>query len=165
MVEDGDTIAMTAGTTTTLVARSIRQRSGVTIITNTVNVAMELSQRKDIDVFVTGGQLRGAWFSLVGSAAIGAMTRIFVDKMFVGVNGIDAEKGLSCFSRDEADINRTMVRQSNKKIVVADHTKLGFVTSSLICTTAEIDLLITDTGATKEMLQPFLDKGLKVLQV
>jgi DeoR family transcriptional regulator of aga operon len=165
MVEDGDIIATTAGTTTTLVTRNIRQKRGVKVVTNTVNVAMELSHRKDLDVFVTGGNLRGDWFSLVGPAASNTMSRIFLDKAFIGVNGIDAEKGLTCISQEEAEINQTIVRQARKKIAVADHTKLGIVTSSLICGIPEIDMLITDTGATDEMVRPFLARGLKVVRV
>jgi DeoR family transcriptional regulator, aga operon transcriptional repressor len=165
LVDDGDTIATTAGTTTMLVTRNIHQKRGVKVVTNTINVAMELSQRKDIEVFVTGGHLRGAWFSLVGPAATNAMSRFFLDKAFIGANGIDAEKGLTCFSQEEADINQTIVRQARKKIAVADHTKLGIVASSLICGIPEIDMLITDSGATDEMVRPFLARGLKVTRV
>jgi DeoR family transcriptional regulator of aga operon len=165
LVADGDTIATTAGTTTMLVTRNIRQKRGVKVVTNTINVAMELSQRKDIDVFVTGGHLRGAWFSLVGTTATNALSRMFLDKAFIGANGIDAEKGLTCFSQEEADVNQTIVRQARQKIAVADHTKLGVVASSLICGIPEIDILITDTGATDEMVRPFTARGLKVVRV
>jgi DeoR family transcriptional regulator of aga operon len=78
LVEDDDTIATTAGTTTMLVNRNIRQRRGVKVVTNTINVALELSQRKDIEVFVTGGHLRGDWFSLVGPTATNALSRMFL---------------------------------------------------------------------------------------
>jgi DeoR/GlpR family transcriptional regulator of sugar metabolism len=85
-ISPGDTIAVTAETTTTEVIRSLSGLRGITVITNTVNVAMELSARKDIDVFVTGGHLRGDWFSLVGPAAIASIKNLFVDVLFVGVN-------------------------------------------------------------------------------
>jgi DeoR family transcriptional regulator of aga operon len=165
LVSAGEMIALTAGTTTTEVVRSLRSLSGITVVTNTVNVAMELSNRKDINVFVTGGHLRGDWFSLVGKAAVAAMSGLFVDVMFVGVNGIDAQQGLTCLNPDEAEINSTMVRQAKRKIAVADHSKLGVVTNWLICPTDAIDMLITDSGATAEMIAPFLSKGIKVRQV
>ena len=126
---------------------------------------MELSQRKDIDVFVTGGHLRGAWFSLVGTTATNALSRMFLDKAFIGANGIDAEKGLTCFSQEEADVNQTIIRQARQKIAVADHTKLGIVATSLICGIPEIDMLITDSDATDEMVRPFMERGLKVIRV
>ena len=76
LISPGDTIALTAGTTTTEVVRSLPALGGLTVVTNTVNVAMELSNRRDIHVFVTGGHLRGDWFSLVGAAAVAAMSGV-----------------------------------------------------------------------------------------
>jgi DeoR family transcriptional regulator of aga operon len=165
LVSPGDTIALTAGTTTTEVIRYLHALSGITVITNTVNVAMELSNRKDINVFVTGGHLRGDWFSLVGSAGIAAMSGLFVDVLFIGVNGIDAQRGLTCFNADEAEINLAMVRQAKRKIVVADHSKLGVVGKWLICPTDAIDMLITDTSASESAIAPFLERGVEVRRV
>jgi DeoR family transcriptional regulator of aga operon len=165
LVSPGNTIAITPGTTTTEVVRSVQSVSGITVITNTVNVAMELSKRKDIEVFVTGGHLRGDWFSLVGPTAIAAISGVFVDLLFIGANGIDAQMGLTCVSADEAEINRCMVRQAKRKIAVADHSKLGVVTKWLICPTESIDMLITDTGATDRMIAPFVELGIEVRRV
>jgi len=165
LVSQGDMVAITAGTTTIEVVRSLHSVSGITVVTNTVNVAMELSTRKDINVFMTGGLLRGDWFSLVGPAASATMERVFVNIMFIGANGIDAQKGLTCFNADEAEINCTMVRQAKRRIAVADHSKLGVVTDWLICPTDAIEMLITDDGATEKMIAPFLEKGVKVRRV
>jgi DeoR family transcriptional regulator of aga operon len=165
LISPGDTIAITAGTTTTEVVRSLQTLGGITVVTNTVNVAMELSNRKDVQVFVTGGHLRGDWFSLVGPEAVANMSRVFVDLLFIGVNGIDAQRGLTCFNGDEVEINRAMVQQAKRKIAVTDHSKLGVVTKWLICSTESIDLLITDTGATDKMVAPFLEKKIEVRRV
>lgn len=165
LISPGDTIALTAGTTTTEVVRNMQTLGGITVVTNTVNVAMELSNRKDIHVFVTGGHLRGDWFSLVGQTAVSTMAGIFVDILFLGVNGIDAQNGLTCFNGDEVEINRSMVRQAKRKIAVADHSKLGVVANWLICPTEDIDIFITDTSATDEMIAPFLARGVKVRRV
>lgn len=165
MVSAGDTIALTAGTTTTEVARNLNAGGEITVVTNTVNVAMELSTRKDIHVFVTGGHLRGDWFSLVGSAGMSALSGIFVDLLFVGVNGIDAERGLTCMNGDEVDINRAMVKQAKRRIAVADHSKLGVVTKWQICPPEALEMLITDTGASDEMIAPFVAKGIDVRRV
>lgn len=165
LVSPGDTIAITAGTTTTEVIRCVHALSGITVITNTVNVAMELSNRKDINVFVTGGHLRGDWFSLVGATAVASMRGLFVDILFIGVNGIDAQRGLTCFNADEAEINLAMVRQAKRKIVVADCSKLGVVAKWLICPSDTVDMLITDTCATESVLAPFRDLGVEVCTV
>lgn len=165
LVCDGETIAVTAGTTTTEVVRSIRQRRGVTVVTNTVNVAMELSKRRDLEVFITGGFLRGDWFSMVGPSANHAMSRIFVDRAFLGVNGIHAEHGLTSGNAGEAAINAIMVRQAREKIVVADHSKLGVCATYLFSPARAVDLIITDTGATDEAIAPFKRLGIEVRRV
>jgi DeoR family transcriptional regulator of aga operon len=165
LISPGDTIALTAGTTTTEVARNLHALGGITVVTNTVNVAMELCKRKDVHVFVTGGHLRGDWFSLVGLEAVANMSKVYVDLLFIGVNGIDAHKGLTCINGDEAEINRSMVQQAKRKIAVTDHSKLGVVTRWLICPTESIEMLITDSGATDKMIAPYLEKKIEVRRV
>ena len=125
IVSDGDIIAIGAGTTTTQVARSIRHRKGITIITNAINIAMELSHQSHLKVFLTGGELSGSWFALVGPTALANIGEIFVDKVFIGVDGINNERGLTSNYPDQAAIHRAMIRQARQKIVVADHRKIG----------------------------------------
>lgn len=165
LIEKGETIALTPGTTTTEVIRSLPLNQNITVVTNTVNVAMELSKRKDLDIFVTGGHLRGDWFSLVGTTAIHSLQRMLIHTVFVGVDGIDAVWGASCLSSDEADLNSAMVRLARRRIAVADHSKIGVVTGWRICHTQDLHVLITDTGATDEMIEPFLQAGVDVRRV
>lgn len=162
LVREGDTIGLTAGTTTTQLARALRHRRRITIVTNTVNVAMELADRVDLSVFVTGGLLRGGWFSLVGPVGLEAARTLFLDAVFIGVNGIDAEQGLTCHVPDEAAINRTLVRQARVRVAVADRSKLGVVTTSRICDIEDVHVLITDRDAPEASTAPFLAKGIDV---
>src|SRR5215813_13081675 len=119
LIEDGEIIAIGAGTTTTQVARSIRHRKGITVLTNALNVAMELSHLDEIKVIMTGGNLSGDWFALVGDMAQRNVSEMFVDKAFIGVDGIHAEHGLTTNYPDQAAIHRAMMRQARKRIVVA----------------------------------------------
>jgi DeoR/GlpR family transcriptional regulator of sugar metabolism len=162
LVQTGNTVALSGGTTTTEVVRSLKRLTGITIVTNTVNVAMELSNRKDIDVIVTGGHLRGNWFTLVGPLANAAVDAIFADIIFLGVDGIHAEHGLTCSNPSEAELLRRLANHSKKKVVVADHSKLGAVSNFLLCPTSEIDILITDSGAASEAVEPFEKLGMTV---
>ena len=162
LVKDGDTIGLTPGTTATQVARSLRHRKGITVVTNTVNVAMELCDREDLTVYVTGGTLRGGWFSLVGAHAASGVREVFLDKVFLGVNAVDAERGLTCLHPEEAAINRALVGQARERIVVADRSKLGRVVRCLICPTSEVHMLITDKDASDDLIRPFLEKGIEV---
>jgi DeoR family transcriptional regulator of aga operon len=165
LVGTGQTVALSGGTTTTEVVRCLRVLTDISIITNTVNVAMELSNRKDIEVIVTGGHLRGGWFTLVGPLANAAAEMLFSDIMFIGVDGIDGKKGLSCTNSSEADVLRKLVHNAKLKVVVADHSKLGSVSKYLLCPTKEIDKLITDTGASDSAIAPFEKLGIEVTRI
>ena len=165
LVQVGDTVALSGGTTTTEVVRSLKALSGISIITNTVNVAMELSSQKGIEVIVTGGVLRGNWFTLVGPLASSATEVLFADIMFIGVDGIHAEHGLTCTNASEAEVLRKLADHSKRKVVVADSSKIGTVAKFLLCPTKEISMLITDTGATDKAIKPFEKKRINVSRV
>lgn len=165
LIRDGEVVAFTPGTTTTQVTRSLHGRRDLTVITNTVNVAMELSVRPDLTVFVTGGFLRGGWFSLVGATAAHALGQFYAHKVFIGVNGVHAVHGLTAHHPEEATTNRVMIEQARERIVVADRSKLGVVVSSLICATDEVHVLITDKDATQKQIAPFRARGIEVRRV
>lgn len=165
LITPGETIAITPGTTTAEIVRGIPFNSKITVVTNTANIAMELSKRKDVSVFVTGGHLHGDWFSLVGPSAIHSLENMLIHTMFIGADGIDADWGLSCFSSDEAELNGTMVRHARRHIAVADSTKFGVVANWRICKSSAIQTLITDTDATDEMIAPFQKLGIEVIRV
>jgi DeoR family transcriptional regulator of aga operon len=165
MVSAGDTIALSGGTTTTEVMRTFIAMQGITVITNTVNVAMELSASTNIDVIVTGGMLRGNWFTLVGPIANMAAQMVYADIMFLGVDGVDVSFGLSCVHPQEAEYLRLMAQHAKRRVVVTDHTKLGAQSKWRLCPVKDISTLITDTGATDESIAPFLKLGVEVLRV
>ena len=165
LIKEGEVIALTPGTTTTEVIRGIPLNHRITVVTSTVNVAMELSKRKDLDVFVTGGHLRGEWFSLVGPTAAQSLSRLLISTLFVGADGIDAKHGVSCFIPDEAQLNSTMVKHARRKIAVVDRSKFGVVAGWRICPTSDIDVVITDTGAPNEVIEPFEKAQIQVIRV
>lgn len=165
MIDDGETIALTPGTTTCQIIRTLHSHKTLTVVANTINVAMELINRPGISVFVTGGFLHGGWFSLVGQSAIDSMQRIFVDKVFIGANGFHAKHGATAFHPDEAALNRVMVEQAREKIVVVDHSKLGVLATHLFCPIKAVNRLITDRGATDHMLAGFIEKGIDIHRV
>jgi DeoR family transcriptional regulator of aga operon len=165
LIEQGDTIALTPGTTTLEIIRGLPLNKNITIVTNTVNIAMELSKRKDLDVFVTGGHLRGDWFSLVGPTAVQSMQSMLIHTLFIGADAIDGTWGASCLSSDEATLNSAMVKLSRRRIAVVDHSKFGKVAGWRICQTSDLHMLITDKQASDEMIEPFERVGITVMRV
>jgi DeoR family transcriptional regulator of aga operon len=153
MVKDGETIALGAGTTTTQVGRSLRHRAGITVVTNALNIAMELSHRADLKIIVTGGSMSSDSFALTGSLGMAAVGDMFYDKAFIGGDGIHPDHGLTTNCPDQSPVHRAMIRQSRQRIVVADYTKIGKVGTALIAPITSVDLIITDESASQKMAE------------
>ena len=151
MIQDGEIIALSAGTTTTQVGRSIHGRRGVTIVTNAINIAMELSHRLDLKIIITGGFLNKNWFGLSGDAGIASVNEMFYDWAFISVDGIHTEHGVTSNSAELGLINRAMIQQSRKTVVVADHSKFGKVCKTLIAPIAKVDLIVTDKRSPRRL--------------
>jgi DeoR/GlpR family transcriptional regulator of sugar metabolism len=155
LIRDGEVIAIGAGTTTTQVARCLRHRKWITVVTNAVNIAMELSHRADLKIIVTGGTMSGAWFALTGPTAISVVGEMFYDKAFIGVDGIHPEHGLTTNYPDQSTVHRAMINQARQCIVVADRTKFGKVGTALIAPATDMDVLITDNVPTSASMRQF----------
>ena len=151
MIKDGEIVALSAGTTTTQVGRSIHDRKHVTIVTNAINIAMELSHRVDLKIMMTGGLLNKNCFALTGSLGIASVNEMFYDRAFISVDGIHPEHGLTSDSLELGAINRAIIQQSRKTVVVADHSKFGKVCKTLIAPVANVDLIITDNSAPRRL--------------
>ena len=166
LIQPNETVGFTAGTTTTHVARNVRNRSGIRVITNAVNIAMELSNCEGLRTFVTGGFVQWAGsFSLVGHGAIAFLQDIYMDKVFVSACGIDLARGVTVIESEEALTFRAMVRQAKQTIVVADSSKLGVVAPALICPISDVHVLITDTDASDKAVESYVERGIDVRRV
>lgn len=163
LIKPDETICVTPGTTAAAVVRALPLNYNLTVITSTANVVMELSKRKDIKVFVTGGTLHGEWFSLVGPHAIRSLENISIHKFFMGADGLDAEWGATSFDQDEAELLRAMANNARTRIAVLDHTKFKTVGSWRICKTEDLHTIVTDSGAQEELLAPFRSIGTTIL--
>jgi DeoR family transcriptional regulator of aga operon len=165
LVQASETIGLTAGTTTTYIGRSLRHREKIQVITNAINIGMELCNQPGIRTYLTGGVVPWAWsFSLTGNAALTFLDDVYMDKVFLSVTGLDAERGATSLETDEALVYRKMVKQAKQVIVVADSSKLGRVGPAFICPSNEIHTLITSTNATAESLAPFERQSIRVIR-
>ncbi len=166
LVQENETIGLAAGTTTTLIARQLLHRKNISVITNAVNIGMELSSSTRLHATLTGGSLRwpGA-FSLVGPPAIETLAVVVMDRLFLSATGVDAKHGATLIQPDEAAVFRAMARQARQIVVVADSSKMDRVSPAVVCAPKEIDLLITDNGISEEAMGAFAAAGVKVLAV
>jgi DeoR family transcriptional regulator of aga operon len=161
MVKAGQVVILDSGTTTTAIARAMRKLQNVTIITNAVNIAVELSGF-NLDVILTGGNLRKNAFSLVGPIAEGALRRLSADVLFLGVDGFDVEYGLTTPNLLEAKVNRTMMDVAKVVVAVCDSSKFGKRSLSLIDRPSAIRHVITDRGISKADLNALKKSGIEV---
>jgi DeoR family transcriptional regulator, aga operon transcriptional repressor len=165
LIAEQETIGLTAGTTTTHIGRSLRHRRGISVVTNAVNIGMELCNQPAIKTTLTGGTLAWAWtFALAGQAAVNFLKEVYLDKVFVGVTGFDVERGVTTLEPEEATVSLAMIRQAQQVIVVADSTKIGRVSPALICPTSSVHVLVTDTGLPDETYEALSIRGIRVIR-
>jgi len=164
MVQEGQVVILDSGTTTTEIARALRKFRSLTIVTNAVNIAAELSGTA-VEVILTGGTLRKNSFSLVGPIAEETLHRLNADLLFLGVDGFDVHYGLSTPNLLEAKVNRVMVEIAKRKVAVCDASKFGRRSLSLIAPTAALDEVITDRGTPKADVRSLKKAGIAVTLV
>ncbi|GAA1778945.1 DeoR/GlpR family DNA-binding transcription regulator [Leucobacter iarius] len=141
----GETVVLDSGSTALAVARTIVGRGlGLTVVTPSILVAMELHDEPNTTVLVTGGTVRPGELSLIGAESVEAFERYNCDTYIMGVSGVDGKRGLSDYSNDEGAVKRAAMRAAGRVIVVADASKLGKVHLTNVAQPGEIDLLITD---------------------
>ena len=164
MVKEGQVVILDSGTTTTAIARALREFEALTVITNAVNIAAELSG-SSVEVILTGGSLRKNSFSLVGPIAEETLHRLNADILFLGVDGFDLHYGLSTPNLLEAKVNRAMMDVARVSVAVCDSSKFGRRSLSSIAPVSEIQHLISDRGISKADLAGLKKTGLQVTLV
>lgn len=143
LVQEGTCIILDSGTTTTAIAQELRRFSQLTVITNAVNIAVELGGT-NFEVILTGGTLRKNSFSLVGPQAEDALQEMHADLFFLGVDGFDPLIGVMTPNVPESRVNRAMVKASTKVVAVCDSTKFRRRSLALIVPPSAIHMVITD---------------------
>ena len=153
MVKENETIAIGPGTTTTELARHLDHRMPLRVFTNAVNVAMELSQRQQMAVIVSGGIMQGGWFSMAGHGAIKSAGDYTYDWLFIGATGIAMEDGVTDLHKEEAAVTRALMRRAKRTVLLADSSKFGVVSLVRVTPASALHLVVTDKrrGRTKEL--------------
>lgn len=164
LAEPGMAVGLNGGTTTTEVARELAARQGLTVVTNAVNIAAELTVRPTIKIVMTGGVARPNSYELIGPLAAATLDGLWLDLAILGVDALDASFGAAAEHEGEAAVNRLMAERSARVAVVADASKLGTRAFARICPLARITTLITDSTADEARLAPFREAGLEIIQ-
>ena len=167
MIEDGETVMLDSGTTTAEVARHIKflKLTSLTVITNALNIAMELANLPHVRVIMIGGILRQMSYSLVGPHAEQTLRGLTADRLFLGVDGLDPEVGLTTPDILEAQLNAMMIRVAREVVVVADSSKFTRRSLSVIARLDEVHKVLTDDRVAPETVAALRARGVEVLTV
>lgn len=162
MIEPNDCILIASGTTVQFFAKNIIARESLTVVTSALNVALELMNHQNVEVIQLGGIMRKTSASVTGVYAENALKDFSCSKLFLGVDGIDLEFGLSTSNMMEAMLNKKMIEASQKTIVLVDSSKFGKRGFGKICGLEDIEQIITDSNISEHTVNALEGMGVEV---
>lgn len=163
LLSEGDTISLDASTTVLAMCQQMHHVGRLTVLTNSIQVMIELAGRSGIHVIGTGGSVRETALSFVGPLAERAIADHHVDKAFISCKGLHPEVGITDSNELEVELKKKMAESARRLIVLADHTKFGYIAFARIASLQAIDTIITDDGADPADVRLIEEAGVKVI--
>jgi DeoR family transcriptional regulator of aga operon len=163
LIADGETLFLGSGSTVLAVARHLRQRRRLTIITNSLPVVNLLANAPDITTIVLGGLLRPSELSLIGHIGEQALAELHADKVVMGIRAIHLEHGLTNDYLPETMTDRAIIRLASQVILVADHTKFGRTATAYLAPLSAVSTVVTDSGISPDVEQSLTERGIRVV--
>ncbi|MGC8874965.1 MAG: DeoR/GlpR family DNA-binding transcription regulator, partial [Chloroflexia bacterium] len=160
---DGETVFLGSGTTVLEVARALRYRRNLTVITNSLPVINTLVGQDGITLICLGGMLRASELSFIGHITEQDLAEVRADKVFMGTRAISLEAGLTNDYLPETMTDRAILRIGRRVIVVADHTKFGRVAMAFLAPLSSIHTIVTDRGVPADFVQALEAQGIQVI--
>lgn len=166
LIAEGDVIVLSSGTTTLEIAKNLNQFNKLTIITNSINIALEISNRyKRFSVIMIGGEIKDESLSLVGPVAVSMLKQFYCDKLFLGIESFSIENGISSYNLEDAAISQAMISVAKSTITVLDSSKFNKRGFKYIAPVSEIDTVVTDKYIPVDLKQDLIDIGIKLFVV
>ncbi len=144
LITSNDSIIIGSGTTTQFLAREMNPVGDITVVTSALNVTLQLLKHQNVEVIQLGGSVRKSSTSVTGAYANSILGNFFCSKLFLGVDGIDMDYGISTTSAQEAMLNQKMIEVAQQVIVLADSSKFGRKSFGKIVDFSKIDVIISD---------------------
>lgn len=163
MIDDGDTIILDSGSTTTEIAKLIGGYKNLTVITNSLNIALILGADPEINLVLTGGEFKAPTLSLTGQKAADFFNDLHVDKLFLATAGITLKSGLTYPSISDIVVKRSMIESANLTYVVADSSKIGKSSFASLGALSLIDYLIIDSDIKPDDIEMFKRHDVKMI--
>jgi DeoR family transcriptional regulator, fructose operon transcriptional repressor len=162
-VPDEGSVLLDAGTTTSRLAEALPSDRELTVVTNALDIVVNLARRPNLTVLALGGRVRGRTLAAVDVWAVDALRDTYVDVAFIATNGISVERGLTTPDPTEAAVKRAMIAASRRAVLLADHTKVGNDHLIRFADLTDIDTFVTDEGLHAELASDLDTAGLRVV--
>lgn len=165
LIDINDKIMIGSGTTLLALANELNTSENITVITSSVKVSLALCYNPNIEVIQLGGTMRKNSVSIIGHYAENILKSLSCDKLFLGVDGIDLDYGLTTSDMNEARINQQMIEASQKTIILTDSSKFSKRGFCKICDINQIHHIITDKEAPSHIIDMIRERGIEVTLV
>lgn len=163
LVQEGEHIIVDPSTTAVAIAKALKNRKRLTVITNSIEVLVELSDVSGWDIISTGGTLRENYLALVGPKATDVISSFHVDRAIISCKGLDMEQGITDSNEMFSQVKQTMLKSAKQRILAVDYTKFDNIAFSKICEPSSIDMVVTDVRPSDEWMEYFAEKGIECL--
>ena len=163
LVQEGEHIIVDPSTSAVAIAKALKSRKRLTVITNSIEVLVELSDVSGWDVICTGGTLRENYLALVGSRTTDVIASFHADKAILSCKGINMDNGITDSNEMFSQVKQTMLKSAKQRILAVDHTKFDNIAFSRICELSAIDMVVTDLRPSEEWMNYFAEKGIRCL--
>lgn len=163
LVPPAGSVLLDAGTTTGALAALFPNDRELTVVSNSLPNAMTLATRRNLNLLLVGGRVRGRTLATVDDWAVGALSDLNVDVAFIAANGVSPERGLSTPDQSEAAVKRAMVEAGRRVVLLADHTKVAEEHFVRFAAIDDIDVFVTDKGMAPDDVERFERAGVEVV--
>ena len=161
MVQDGEHILLDASTTAVFVAKALKEKEGLTVITNSMEILIELSDVSGWNIISTGGVMKEGYLAFLGSRTEDAIRSYYVDKVFFSCKALDPEWGIMESQESFGSTKKAMLSSGRRKILVVDSTKFDQTAFSVAGKLRDVDVVVTDRKPSEKWLARFTDAGIE----
>ena len=162
-INDGDHIFIDPSSTGVSIIKACEGKKHLTVITNSVEVLLELSDNDEWNVISTGGQLVPNYLALVGPKCLNSIDSFHADKVILSCKGIDIARGITDANELFSQVKQQMLKSATQKILAVDSSKFDKVAFSQFCKITDIDMVVTDVKPSDVWIKHFEDNGIPVL--
>lgn len=164
-IRENDSIFLDGGTTTLELARLLgKSHINLNVFTNSPYISQYIARNEHIDLFIVGGPIRNNTLAIIGQMAIETIRRFRLDKVFIGVNGISVEYGLTTQNFEEAQIKKAILERGRERFILSDSTKFNKVALCEVLPLSSVDKIITTT-IDEDMKKMIQNAGVEIIEV